>query len=106
MAGIALRLRRYGKTAALAATGGIGESPLFLIDYLLRLLRVVVLLSLWRIILGHSGAVAGMTLGAVLTYTLVAEIFAEQLNAQTQLQEGLWQGTITMYLLQPLTTVE
>src|SRR5579871_6408615 len=102
---IALQLRRYGKTAALAATSVTGDSPLFLIDYLLRLLRVVVLLSIWRTILGHTGSASGMTLGAVLTYTLVSEIFAEQLNARTQLEEALWQGSIAIYLLQPLTTV-
>ncbi|GAC1399926.1 MAG: hypothetical protein NVSMB65_17880 [Chloroflexota bacterium] len=106
MSTLALRLRRYGKTASLAATSATGDSPLFLVDYLLRLLRVVVLIALWRVILRHTGGASGMSLATILTYTLVAEVFYEQLDPRTQLQESIWQGTITMYLLQPMTTIE
>jgi ABC-type uncharacterized transport system permease subunit len=101
---VLLRLRQYGKTAELAATGA-ADSPLFVVDYLLRLLRVAVLLSVWRLILSHGGA-GGMSLAAVLTYTLVSEAFAEQLDPRTQLVDALWQGTITMYLLQPISALE
>jgi ABC-2 type transport system permease protein len=98
-------LRRYRKTVLLAATSAVGESWLFLIDYLLRFLRVTVLLALWRTVLPHQGAVSGMTLGAVLTYTLVAEVFAEPLACRTELASDLWQGAITTRLLQPLAIV-
>ena len=50
------------KTAQLAAAGFVGDSPLFLLDYLLRVVPVVVLVGLWRTILstprGQSGAAA------------------------------------------------
>ncbi len=72
----------YLKTAAMSA-GTVGESPLFLLDYALRLLRVIVLLSLWRAILGDSSAAGAMSLGTVLTYTLISEVFAYQLEART-----------------------
>src|SRR5260370_41459717 len=36
--------RQCSKTAALAATGYLNEGPLFLFDYLLRLLRVAMML--------------------------------------------------------------
>ncbi len=98
----ALALRRYGETAAMAATSYVGDSRLFLFDYLLRVVRVIVLLSIWRTILGGKGAVSGMTLGAVLTYTLIAEVFGEQLNCSTRLETSLWEGSITMHLLQPM----
>src|SRR5438270_1273577 len=87
-------LHKYWKTAALSATAFVGDSPLFLLDYLLRFLRVAVLLSLWRVILAGRGATAGMTIGSVLTYTLIAEVFGEQLACQTGIDEAIWDGTI------------
>src|SRR5215210_6875059 len=94
-------LHKYWKTAAMAASSYIGDSPLFLIDYLLRLLRVIVLLSIWRTILAGKDAVSGMTLDAVLTYTLIAEVFAAQFSPRTTLDEVFWNGTIAGRLLQP-----
>lgn len=86
----------------MSASSYIGDSPLFLLDYLLRLLRVIVLLSIWRMILAGKGTVSGMTLASVLTYTLVAEVFASQLSPRTELDNALWQGTIVGRMLQPL----
>jgi ABC-2 type transport system permease protein len=96
-------LHKYWKTAAMAASSYIGDSPLFLMDYLLRLLRVVVLLAIWRTILTGKGAVSGMTLGAVLTYTLIAEVFAGQLSPRTELDTALWNGSIVGRMTQPLS---
>ena len=93
--------RKYWKTAALAATAFLGDSPLFLMDYLLRFLRVAVLLSIWRAILTGRGVTAGMTIGSVLTYTLVAEVFAEQLACRTGLDEAIWEGSIAARFLRP-----
>ena len=95
-------LKKYWKTAAMAASSYIGDSPLFLFDYLLRLLRVIVLLSIWRVILSGEGEVSGMTLASVLTYTLIAEVFASQLSPHTELDTALWNGSITARMLQPL----
>src|SRR4051794_32250757 len=95
----------YLKTAAMSAAT-VGESPLFLFDYALRLLRVVVLLSLWRAILGEATAPAGtMSLAAVLTYTLIAEVFAYQLEARTTLPDAFWEGTLVMRFLRPMGLV-
>jgi hypothetical protein len=41
------------------------------------------LLSIWRIIFAGKGTVSGMTLGAVLPYTLIAEVFGQQLTCRT-----------------------
>lgn len=98
-------LAKFGKTAALAATGHVGDSPLFLVDYLLRLLRVVVLLSIWRTVFAGRGPVGGMSLGAILTYTLAAEVFAAPLDVRSDLEDALWQGTIAVRLLQPFGIV-
>jgi len=95
-------LHKYWKTAAMAASSYVGDSPLFLMDYLLRLLRVIVLLAIWRTILAGRGAVSGMTLGSVLTYTLIAEVFAGQLSPRTELDTALWNGSIVGRMIQPL----
>jgi len=100
-----LFLRRFGKTAAMAAASAVGDSRLFLFDYALRFLRVAVLLAIWRTVLAGRGTVSGMTLGAVLTYTLVAEAFAEQLTPRTQLGEMLWEGSLAIKFLQPVSMV-
>jgi ABC-2 type transport system permease protein len=95
-------LHKYWKTAAMAGWSYMGDSPLFLLDYLLRFLRVAVLLAVWRAILAGKGPVSGMTLDSVLTYTLIAEVFGAQLSPRTSLGWSLWQGTIVGRMLQPL----
>lgn len=87
------------------SAGVVGDSPLFLIDYALRLLRVLVLLALWRIILGGRPNVGPMPLQVVLTYTLIGEVFAEQLALRTTLNEAFWEGTIVVRFLRPMGLV-
>lgn len=100
-----LALRRFGATVALAATSQVTEGPLFVFDYLLRIARVAVLLSLWRVLLRGQGSVSGLTLQAVLTYTLIAEVFAEQLAGRAGIEQALWEGTIVTRMLQPMSLV-
>jgi ABC-2 type transport system permease protein len=86
----------------MAATGYLGDSPLFAIDYLIRLLRVIVLLAIWRIVLAGKGPIDGLTLPTVLTYTLIAEVFGPQLTPRTNLEGAFWEGSIVGRMLQPL----
>lgn len=99
-------MRKIMKTAAMSATSYVGDSPLFVIDYLLRLLRVMVLISLWRTLFGHSQQtgveVSALTLPALLTYTFIAEAFSEPLNASTGVAWSFWDGTITTRFIKPL----
>ena len=87
------------------SAGVIGDSPLFVLEYALRLLRVLVLLSLWRIILEGRPPAAGMPLGAVLTYTLIGEVFALQLDVRTTLRDAFWEGTLVVRFLRPMGLV-
>src|SRR5204863_4579283 len=98
-------LRKYSKTAAMAAAAFVGDSPLFLIDYLLRFVRVALLLSIWRTLLAGKGEVSGLTLPAVLTYTLIAEVFAEQLACRSEIADSFWDGAIATRFLKPLGIV-
>jgi ABC-type uncharacterized transport system permease subunit len=95
-------LRQFRRTAALAASAQLGEGLLFLFVYVLRFLRVAVLLAMWRALLGGRGAVAGLTLDAVLTYTLIAGVFAQQLDPRTELHWSMWQGTLATRYLRPM----
>jgi len=97
--------RQCRATATMAATGQLGEGPLFLMDYLLRFLRVAVLLALWRIILSGKGEVSGMTLDGVLTYTLISEVFAEPLAGRTEIAWLLFQGDLGGRFLRPMGLV-
>src|SRR5712691_8002014 len=97
-------MRGYLKTAAMSA-GDVGDTPLFVVDYALRILRVLVLLALWRTILGGRESTGPMSLAAVLTYTVVAEVFAEQLSVRTTLNDAFWEGTLVMRFLRPMGLV-
>jgi ABC-2 type transport system permease protein len=98
-------VRGYWKTAAIAAVEPVNEGPLFLADLGLRLIRVLVLLAIWRGLLEGRPPASGMSLSAVLTYTLIAEVFHDQLNVTTRLQEHIWNGTIAGRFLWPMGLV-
>ena len=94
-------LRQWGATAWLAATGFVGDSRLFVLDFALRGLRVVVLLSIWRIIVSARPEASPLPLEVLLTYTLIAEAFAKPMGIRTPLYESIWQGTLVGYFLRP-----
>jgi ABC-2 type transport system permease protein len=94
-------LRKYAKTAAMAAGAAVGDNPLFLMDYMLRFLRVALLLSLWRLLMTGRGSVSGMALSSVLTYTLIAELFADPLDCRAHLVDAFWDGSIATRYLRP-----
>jgi ABC-2 type transport system permease protein len=98
-------INQFTKTAAMEATGTVGDNPLFLLQYLFRFLRVVVLLSVWQLAYSGKGVVSGLSVGAVLTYALVAEVFADQLTTRTELWVSLRDGSIAVSFLQPFGLV-
>ncbi len=94
--------RRHLKTAAMVAARSLHDRAWAIaVDFGLRLLRVVFLLSLWRMVLPETGQTAGMTRAAVLTYTLVSEAFAGLLASRTGLDGALWRGDIANRFLRP-----
>jgi ABC-type uncharacterized transport system permease subunit len=90
------------KTAAMEAANVVGESLLFALGFVLRFLRVVILLAVWRTLLPEQGTTSGLTLAAVLSYTLIGEVFAEQLSPRTDIEWSLHDGGIATRFLQPL----
>ncbi len=86
----------------MSAAGIVGDSPLFGVDYLLRFMRVALLLAIWRTLFHGRLAVSGLPLSAVLTYTLIAEVFADPLGGYTSLTDAFWDGSIANRFLRPM----
>lgn len=97
-------LNKYFKTVSIVATRSLGDRQYVGLvgDGLLRLLRVALLLALWRSVLAGKGVVSGMSLEAVMTYTLVAEVFARQLSDRSSIDGALWDGSIAQRFLRPM----
>src|SRR5262245_50900958 len=99
------RARGYWSTAAIAAVEPVAEGPYFLGEVGIRVARVLLLLSVWRSILAGRPATGGLTLAGVLTYTLVREVFAQQLDVRTPIRLHFWNGTFVTRFLWPVGLV-
>lgn len=95
-------LRQYGATASLAGSLGLGENGLVVFGYVLQLLRVLLLLALWRSLFADRGEVGGLALAEVLSYTVLSTAFAAQLDARTNLDGAIWSGYVVHRLLRPV----
>lgn len=95
-------LRQYRATASLSGSLGFGENGLVVFGYVLRMLQVLLLLALWRSLFADRGEVGGLGLSDVLTYTLLSAAFAAQLDARTNLDLAIWEGTVVRRLLRPV----
>ncbi len=68
----------------------------------LRFVRVLILLAIWPTLIPPGEVVSGYRLGAVLTYSLVAEVFSPQLDVRTRVAGALWNGAIAMRFTWPM----
>jgi ABC-2 type transport system permease protein len=91
---------QYVATARMATSGHLADGLYVAFDYGIGFLRVLVLLALWRSVL-PSGEAGGMTLAALLTYTVIAEAFGNQLSVRTGMDNAFWNGSIATYFLRP-----
>jgi ABC-2 type transport system permease protein len=99
---MSVSFRKYIKTGAMTATGYFGDSPLFALDYLLIIVRVIVLMSIWRMIFTGRGEVGGMSLAMTLTYTIVSVIFGGLFTFHTTLADDFWDGRLATRFLRPM----
>lgn len=95
-------MRRLTATAAMAATLGLGENALVVFGYLVRILQILLFLAVWKSVFAGRGDVGGLALGQVLTYTVVAAAFAQQIEARTKLSGSIWEGAVQLRLLRPV----
>lgn len=104
MHAIRKRARPYVSTATMAATAGIGEHPLVLLDHAIALLRVFLLVAIWRSVLQSDAAPAEPAMGAVLTYIVLAQVLSQQLDVRTEVLTAVWEGAVASRLLRPVST--
>ena len=96
-------IHKYGKTAAIVATQSLNDRSFGMLGmFVIQLSQVVILLALWHTVMSGQGEVSGMSLEAVLTYTLIAAVFGGQLGGRIQIDNDLWSGNIAHRFLRPL----
>ncbi len=95
-------LKGYFQSALMSATAQIGDNSLFAVTYLMRLLRVLLLLQIWRVVMHGRAEVSGYTLMHLLTYTLLSEAFRDMMECRTWLESSFWDGSIATRLLRPI----
>jgi ABC-2 type transport system permease protein len=95
-------MRRALATASMAATLGFGENALVIVRYVVRVLRVLLFVAIWRSLFAGRSEVNGLELAQVLTYTVLGSAFGDQLEARTRLSGSIWDGVVTTRLLRPM----
>jgi ABC-2 type transport system permease protein len=97
-------LKAYSTLIRLEATSPMSGGVLyFLARYLIRLIRTLLLLSIWRVIFTQSPEADPDQLNQVLQYTLLAAIFWQQIDVQTTASTTFWEGTASSRYLRPLS---
>jgi ABC-2 type transport system permease protein len=86
----------------MAAFGPLSDGLWAAFSVAVRFVRVLILLAIWRTLIPPDVVVSGYRLGAVLTYSLVAEVFSAQLNVRTPIGAALWNGTIATRFTWPM----
>ena len=96
-----VNIKAYTRLIRLEATSPMSGGILhFLGGYFVRLVRTLLLLSIWRAVLPQSNAAD--QLDEVLRYTLLAGIFWEQIDVVTTASTTFWEGTASVRFLRPL----
>jgi len=97
-------LSKYRKTAGMVASSAYAEQRYIGLvgNLLIDLVRVLLLIAVWRSAFTGRQTVGGMTLSSVLTYTLISEVFGNQLSSRATLDSALWEGSIANRLLRPM----
>jgi ABC-type uncharacterized transport system permease subunit len=95
-------LRAHLATARIAALGPVSDGLWAVFPVALRFVRVLILLAIWPTLIPAGTAVSGYRLGAVLTYSLVAEVFSAQLDVRTPIGVALWSGAIATRFTWPM----
>jgi ABC-type uncharacterized transport system permease subunit len=94
--------RAHLATVRIAAFGPLADGLWVAFSVVLRFVRVLILLAIWPTLIPPGAVVSGYRLGAVLTYSLVAEVFAPQLDVRTPIAGALWSGAIATRFTWPM----
>jgi ABC-2 type transport system permease protein len=95
-------VRAHLATVRIAAVGPLSDGLWAAFTVALRFLRVLILLAIWPSLIPRGSVVSGYGLGAVLTYSLIAEVFSAQLDVRTRIGAALWDGAIATRFTWPM----
>jgi ABC-2 type transport system permease protein len=96
--------RAYFKLIQLEATSPMSGGILYYLSrYAVRLIRTLLLLSIWSLIYSQAQDTSTIQLKAVLQYTLLAAIFWQQIDVQTSASSTFWEGNAASRYLRPLS---
>lgn len=96
-------MRKYLVTARLSASKAFDGGLLYILSgYLLKSANLIILLLLWRALARQGADLGGLSLEQLLTYTLLAAVFGEQLNVITPATTAFWEGAIISRYMRPL----
>ena len=98
---IGLFARQMRATAAMEATSVAGEGALFLVRWLLRLLRAAALVGLWYQLGEHNVISAGASLKQLAAYTVLSEAAGDLLRMRTGMEFAFFNGSVALRLLRP-----
>lgn len=98
-----VKMKGYIRTAGLVAatrdffgfSGVIGK-------YLLKLLRIVIMMILWKDLFARGADTGGMTVQQVLSYTLMGAVLEPMLDVRTPVSDWLHSGSILSNYLRPM----
>jgi|GEM_PF-148010 len=97
------KMRKYLITMRLSASRAFDGGLLYILSgYLLKSACLFILLMLWRALAQQGADLGGLSLDQLLTYTLLAAIFGEQLNVLTPATTAFWEGAIISRYMRPL----
>ncbi len=74
-------------------------------EYLVRLLQFVMLVCIWKALAREGADLGGMTLSALLTYTLMSSVLHQQLNIVSPATSALWEGSVIGRYVRPLPVI-
>jgi len=79
----------------------------FFSEIFFRALSFLIMIYLWKAVYSQSGDIAGFTFTELMTYFLLVELFRHLLSVSTydEIMEGVREGKIANYLLQPLNSM-
>lgn len=95
-------VRAHLATVRIAAFGPLSDGLWAFSTVALRFIRVLILLAIWPALIEPGQVVSGYRLGMVLTYSLMAEVLAEQLDVRTPILQALWNGAIATRFTWPM----
>lgn len=96
-------LCQYGSIVRLSATSAFDSRIVYVLSgYLLKFIRLMVLLLVWRSLFSGGAKPDTLVLRQVLTYTFLASLLEEQLNIVTPATMAFWEGALASRYLRPL----